>query len=467
MLTNSTIAAISTPIGRGGIAVIRISGPDAVGVAERMFRACSGRVVRELEARRAVYGEILRGGEVIDTGVLTLFRAPASYTGEDTAEISCHGGILIAQSVLCAAYEAGAEPAEPGEFTKRAYVSGKLGLSEAEAVIDIIDAESEEQLKLASAGSRGVLSREIEGISGRIREVLASVYAYIDYPDEDLRDMDESEMEASLGDILARLDRLLSTYRAGRAIRSGIPTVLAGRPNVGKSALLNRILGDDRAIVADVAGTTRDTIEERAFAGSVMLRLSDTAGIRRASDEIERLGVERSLKKLDEAELILAVFDISEPPCADDAEAAQSISAARDGAAVIAVLNKSDRVSDTAFSHREEYTALLGECDGVFEVSAEHGDGVSELLAFIEGLYTDGKINYNETALISNARQNVAVKRAREDIAAAIEAIRGGLTADVAGFDAERALAHLGEVDGRAVAEEITAEIFSRFCVGK
>lgn len=511
MLINDTIAAVSTPYGRGGIAVIRISGPEALKVAGRVFRTSAGSA-ETLEAGRAVYGEILRGGKVIDTGILTVFRAPHSYTGEDTAEISCHGGILITQEVLAAVYDGGAGPAGPGEFTKRAYISGKLGLSEAEAVIDLIDAESPEQLKLASAQSRGVLSGRINEISGGIKSVLASIYAYIDYPDEDMREMSESEMESELARISGELDGLLSTYRCGRAVRQGIATVLAGKPNTGKSAILNRILGEDRAIVTDVAGTTRDTIEEKAFAGRVMLRLCDTAGIRQTGDPVERLGVERSRKKLSGAELILAVFDISEPPDDEDAEAAKFVcsAAAESGARIIVLLNKSDIASESKFNtdcditdssggmHNtdsadsgdasalcadafssgsgsgkyNDYTdSFLSLFEGIsidsFRVSAKTGDGIDNMLAFIESLYISGEIRYDDTAVLSNARQNSAVLRAKESVDAALAALRSGLTADMAGLDAEQALSSLGELDGRSVAEEITSEIFSRFCVGK
>lgn len=462
-MTN-TIAAVSTAFGRGGIAIIRISGDEAVAVADKMFHVKSGKTLAELSPNTCVYGEIIKGGVHIDDGMCTVFRAPHSYTGEDTVEISCHGGIMLTEKVLEAAFECGAVPAGAGEFTKRAFINGKLSLSQAEAVGMLIDAESEEQLSLAVSHGAGVMKKKSDELYEKIKTVVTGVYANVDFPDEDLAELSDSEVLAEISALEDELSALADSYSIGRAVCEGISTVLVGKPNTGKSSLLNRLVGRERAIVTDIAGTTRDTIEENVRCGRVMLRLTDTAGVRESDDAVERIGVERSLEAVRGAEIVLAVFDTSrEFDCEDEA-----LLSVLDGinAVKIAILNKSDlaerfdrvRLDSHGFSHMLWISAASDD-------AAENG--VLAITKLIESIYITGEVDYNTRAVITNARQNASVTRALEYVRSAKAQLISGLTSDMAGLELESALSELSELDGRKVTEEIVDGIFHRFCVGK
>lgn len=459
MNISDTIAAISTPHGRGGIAVIRISGDDALIVASAMFRPKNGSALINIKPNTAVYGGIFHRGIQIDDGIATVFRAPHSFTGEDTVEISCHGGLLLAQMTLEAALIGGARQADAGEFTRRAFTSGKIDLSRAEAVIGLIEAESAEKIKLNAAQSRGVLSRKINSIRAALLEAASSIYAFIDFPDEDMTDLSPFELRARMEDISVEMRNLILTYRTGRAIAEGIPTVIAGKPNTGKSSLLNLLLGEDRAIVSPVAGTTRDTVEETAVAGRVLLRLCDTAGIHNTEDEMEQLGIGRAEAKLESAALILAVFDGSEIPDEQD-EAFLNTLSGKNGE-IIAVINKSD------LPRHDDITRINARFEHTVSVSCVSGEGMDELIAEIERLFIGGDIDYDNRAVITNARQYAALCSACEFVLNAAAVLGSGMTQDIAGLDIEAALAKLGEIDGRVVADEIVDNIFHRFCVGK
>lgn len=461
---NDTIAAVSTSYGRGGIAVIRISGDGAVEVADAMFKTASGKSVSDTESNRCIYGYIIKRGVRIDDGMCTVFRAPHSYTGEDVVEISCHGGIILTEKVLEAAFENGARQAGAGEFTRRAFVNGKLSLSQAEAVGMLIDAESEEQLSLAASHEMGVVKRRSDELYEKLKTVVTGVYANVDFPDEDLAELSEAEVNAELRVIEGELLELQRSYRVGRAVCEGIKTVIAGKPNTGKSSLLNRLVGHDRAIVTDIAGTTRDTIEENVTCGRVMLRLCDTAGIRASEDTVERIGVERSLKMLYGAELILAVFDLSRPFDSEDEALIERLKAL--DAVKIAVLNKNDQYVNFDASR-------LSVCNftQTVEISASGEDnasnGVDRLKTVIEALYIEGELDYSSRPVLTNARQNAAVTRTLMYVQNAMRTLDSGSTSDTAGFDLEAALSELSELDGRRVTEEIVDGIFHRFCVGK
>ncbi len=454
MQTFEPIAAVSTPYGRGGIAVIRMSGEGSIPLAENMFKAKSGKKLSELESNRTVYGDIILDGKRIDDGMVTVFRAPNSYTGEDTVEISCHGGIILTEQVLSAAFTCGFRHAGGGEFTKRAFLNGKISLSRAEAVIGLIDAENAEQLKLSSSITSGVLSDKILELGDRLTDILASVYAYIDYPDEDLTDMSREELILNTEGVLKETNALCGSYRTGRAVCEGIRTAIVGKPNAGKSSLLNQLLGYDRAIVTDIPGTTRDTIEETASIGRVTLRLCDTAGIRQTADEVERLGVGRSLEKLRDAELVIAVFDGSKELDELDRDLLKILGELT--SETVYVVNKCD-VCENKLDLPKEH----------IEISALNGEGIDALKEHISGLFVEEKLDYNSTPVIVNARQHSASVRAKEHLTNALDALKSGFTQDIAGMDLELALASLREIDGKGVNEEITDRIFSRFCVGK
>ena len=465
-----TIAAISTPYGRGGVALIRISGAEAIEIAGRVFCPRSGKNLSDIRGGRTTYGDICQPivdeqgnytvGRALDDGIAAIYRAPHSYTGEDTVEITCHGGILLTQQVLSAILAAGARPAEAGEFTRRAFVAGKLSLTEAEAVINLIDAGSEEQLRLARSHTAGVLTRALEDFYQRLLSLVSTAYVYADYPDEDLTDLTPEEMISSLTILIGEMQALGMTWRAGHAICDGISTVLVGRPNTGKSSILNRLLGRDRAIVSNIAGTTRDTIEEKVQVGKVTLRLTDTAGLRESDDPIEQIGVERSFAALDAAELILVVIDSASTLTEEDRELLEKLA----GYPVpkIALLNKSDLVGAPVADELASYSF-----HAVCPVSAVTGEGMDELKSTIEKLFIEGEIDYDTTAVLANARQKNALDQSIKAACRALYALESGFTPDVAGMDIEDAMASLAEVDGRAVSADIVDAIFHRFCVGK
>lgn len=467
----STIAAISTPFGKGGIAVIRISGEDALKVAKGMFIPACGCDFSLVQGGKALYGRIVSGGEVIDDGIATVFRAPKSFTGEDTVEISCHGGILLSERVLKAAFDNGAVQAGAGEFSQRAFLNGKMSLSEAEAIIGLIDAENEEKLKLSSANASGVLKKRCDAIYAKILRLVSAVYVKLDYPEEDLAEVTDEQFRAEMQEIHADLTALEGTYRHGRAVNEGIKTAIIGKPNVGKSSLLNALLGKDRAIVTPIAGTTRDVIEETVEVGRVLLRIADTAGIRSGEDEVEKIGIERAVKAAEDAELILAVFDCNESGDEQDKAVLElTRKLENEGKTVFVILNKCDvRTKRTLadgsmvnlFLHKTGMKASLG------VISAKTGKNLDKLKYFIEESFIEREIDYRAEAVIVNARQFSAVSNAKKALERAIEAFDSSLSADVCGLDLESALAFIGELDGRAVSTDVTDAIFHNFCVGK
>lgn len=451
---NETIAAVSTPYGRGGIAVIRVSGENAIEIAGRVFRPGKGEL-SGIPANKAAHGSIVKNNRVIDDGICTIFRAPRSYTGEDTVEISCHGGILLTERVLEALFEAGARQAGPGEFTRRAFAAGKLSLTQAEAVGMLIDAESDDQITLAAAQERGVFRKKADELYEKLKNIVTNVYATIDFPDEDLSELSPDDLKSELTDLRDELSILSESYDSARAVTEGVRTVIVGRPNTGKSSLLNRLLGRDRAIVTSVAGTTRDTLEETVRVGHVMLRLVDTAGIHETNDEVERIGVDRSLAALGEAELILAVFDGSEKLNAEDNALIEKLAGYK--AVKLGVINKSDLGAE-----------IILPFDRTVTVSAKTGEGIDRLRSAIEDLFRIGDIDkLASNATVLSARQNASVTRTLGYVSSALNALESGLTPDTAGLELESALTELSELDGRRVTEEIVDGIFHRFCVGK
>ncbi len=463
MNLRDTIAAVSTPRGKGGVALLRVSGARAIEICERVFKPKNGKRLSLVASRTAVYGEILRadagGASVsVDDGLATVFRAPASFTGEDTVEICCHGGMLLTETVLTALLAAGARAAEAGEFTRRAFVNGKMGLSSAEALGNLLEAQTEEQMMLAHVGTRGKVEAKSRAIYEALRDTLASIYVKIDYPDEDLAEMGQDEIAAALERAIGSLQALSDSYRTGHAIMEGIPTVICGSPNVGKSSLYNRIVGRDAAIVTELAGTTRDVLCETAALGRVTLRLSDTAGLHDTEDVVERIGIDRARKTMDDAELILAVFDGGRAVTAEERDLIGQMQASR--ATVIAVINKADAEE----RHAADYEGYFAH---TVHLSAKNGMGMDALCACVEALFTSGAIDIREDAVLTNARQHGAALAALEALRAALAELRAGLPSDIYCTDVERAMEAICELDGRAVSEDIVAQIFSHFCVGK
>ena len=463
-MLEDTIAAVSTPRGRGGVALLRVSGADAIAVCEGIFEAKNGKPLREAPSRYAVYGSVYTtdaNGErrAIDDALVTVFRAPASFTGEDTVEIACHGGILLTETVLTALLVAGARSAEAGEFTRRAFLNGKMGLSSAEALGNLLEARTQEQILLAHNGMNGKTEGVCADIYARLRHLLASVYVCIDYPDEDLAELSPDQMIQEIDGCLRELGALRDTYRTGHAVAEGIATVICGRPNVGKSSLYNRIVGRNAAIVTDVEGTTRDVLTETAALGRVTLRLSDTAGLHDTSDRVERIGIARAKEALAEAELILALFDASAPVSDEDTALCEELPAQR--GVSIAVINKSDLAGgEIPAFYRDRFAHCVA-------VSARTGEGMRALADLVETLFTDGALDLSRDAVLANARQHAAVQRAIGALEAAKRALSAAMPMDLCCTDVESAMEYLCELDGRSVSEDLVSEIFSHFCVGK
>ena len=453
----TTIAALSTAPQTAGIHVIRISGDDSVKILKKVFRPASN--IEYFEHARMYYGHVMDNGVALDEGYAVSFYNPKSYTGEDVIEISCHGGILITRKVLSAVLLAGARAAEAGEFTRRAYVSGKMKLTEAEALGDLLEARSESQLVLARGGMQGRLSSKMGELYDSLRRVLSGIYAVIDFPDEDLSDMSREEIEDELSRVVVAIRALSATYGTGRAVNEGIPTVICGRTNAGKSSVYNRILGYDAAIVTDIEGTTRDVLRETAIFGKVTLLLCDTAGLRTTDDKVENIGIERTVDAIGSAGLILAVFDASRLPDDDDVRLAEL--AKGSGASSIALINKSD------ISSGEAWNALCSAFDRTVRISASTGEGFEELRNTVEQMFMDGDIDIENDAVVTGARQYAALTSSADLLERALNDIRAGMSLDACCVGVECAMSALGEADGREIGEEIVSEIFSRFCVGK
>lgn len=450
---SDTIAAVSTGFQISAIGIIRLSGDDAINIIDRVFTPASGASISQRRDRELVYGRLHTAeGDTLDLCLCTVSRAPHSYTGENTAELQCHGSPVVLRAALEELFRLGARQADPGEFTKRAFLNGRMELTEAEAVADLIDAETVECAKNAAGQLSGAISRKLDGIYDLLVDICSHYHAVLDYPDEDIEDFRLDSYRADLTGCIDRLRALKSTYSRGKLMVSGIPAAIIGRPNAGKSSLLNALLGYDRAIVTSVPGTTRDTIEEKLRLGRVCIRLIDTAGIRDTDDEVERLGVERSRRALENAELVIAVVDGSEKPNDDDM---QMIALAEKAPKAVVAVAK----SDLGKVNTPETTLPT------VTVSSVTGEGIDELEEIISGLFCAPDVPAGE--ILTNARQENAVSRALEYMCAVKDAMDCGMTPDAVLTEAEGAMNALGELDGRTVREDVTNRIFQRFCVGK
>ena len=459
-LPADTIAAISTPPGPGAIGILRLSGPRAIEVAQASFRPLNKVPLSQHRPHELVYGDLLdRDGQPIDRVLCTFSRGPVSYTGEDTAEFQCHGSPMVLSLGLEALFSRGARQARAGEFTRRAFLNGKLDLAQAEAVGDLLEARSREGARHAAGQLTGALSRRIGGVYSALVDVMAHFHAVLDYPDEDIDPFRMEELSHQLSQQESALRALAGSYRRGQYIRDGVPCAIVGRPNAGKSSLLNALVGFDRAIVTNIPGTTRDTVEERAELGGVTLRLIDTAGLRDSDDPIEQLGVERSRAAMDEAALVLLVVDGTEKPSQEDADLARTIAEA--GKPFILVRSK----RDLAGEHADELEALSQGAPTV-SLSARTGEGLEELGQAVAALFPQGSED-KAGELITNARQAEAAGRALNCVVRANQALSDGVTPDALLTDVEEALEALGELTGQSVREDVTDRIFSKFCVGK
>jgi len=466
---DDTIAAVATPIGEGGIGVIRISGRDSLAVAAEMFRPISGVPVHGLPTHTAHYGFALDPitEESIDDGVVTVFRKPRSYTGEDSVEISCHGGIVPLRRVLESALRAGARLAEPGEFTKRAFLNGRLDLAQAEAVLDIIRARTDEALRVARRQFEGVLSTRIRMLRERLLGIAAQIEASIDFPD-DVEEAEPQSIAQEIQDVISQVAALLETADRGRIYREGIQTVIAGRTNVGKSSLLNALLRESRAIVTPIPGTTRDLIEESISIQGIPVRVIDTAGVRETPDEVERIGVDRARRMLEQADLVLAVLDAEQGFTAEDQELLSSLADKR----FIVVLNKSDLVRES------EVEELAGEVRAwlegnipsgvsVIKTAAPSNEGIIELEDAIAEKVLAGGVSPPDVAVVSNVRHRCALEETRSSLGDALQTVQSEKPVDLVTIDLKAALDALGSIVGETVSEDVLDRIFSEFCIGK
>lgn len=451
-----TIAAIATPNAAGGIGIIRISGPDAISIADKVFSTKNRLLLSQLQGYHAAFGTIMDKQSSVDEAVALVFRAPKSYTGENVVEFSCHGGLFIMQKVLRIVFSAGARPALAGEFTKRAFLNGKLDLTEAESVMNIISAHGEQAANAALNALEGALSKKINDITNIFVSAAAHMSAWVDYPDDEIDDLDFNTLLPNYENAKDELENLLSRFDAGQAISQGVDTVIIGRPNVGKSTLMNMLIGKKRSIVTSVAGTTRDIIEETVRIGNVVLRLADTAGIRNSDDPVESIGINMAKEKLERAGLVIAVFDASSKLNKEDFELLELCKNKNS----IAVINKTD--IDIVFDKQE----LLKYVKNCIYISAINNDGYDKLKKSIESIL--GTDNFDTSAaMLATERQRDCCIRAIECVNEAINAIKMGLTMDAVNVSTDGIISALLEMTGQKASEEVVSKIFENFCVGK
>ncbi len=451
----STIAAISTAKGIGGIGVIRISGDDAIKIASKVFVPFNNSTkVMDMKGYTAKYGKVTKNGEVIDEAVLLIFRAPYSYTGEDVAEISCHGGLFVTREVLRAVLDEGAVLAGPGEFTKRAFLNGKVDLSQAESVMDIISARGKRANRIAQSQRDGVLSKKINAIKEKLLEISASLSVWADFPEEDIPEVDSEKLAGDLKEAKSEISKLIKNY--DRVLTDGVKTVIVGRPNVGKSTLMNLISGVEKSIVTDIAGTTRDMVEETVMVGDITLLLVDTAGIRETDDVVEKIGVGRAKKSINDSDLNILILDASQPLTAEDLEIMKLCDASK----TIVVLNKIDLGMKINPGDLSSFSGRI------VEMSALNYEGEEEFRAMLQKVVAVSEVEPSE-ALISNERQFTAMKRAFEMVDSAAEDLKSGITLDAVTVLIQNAVSELMSLTGENVNIETVNKIFSKFCVGK
>ncbi len=460
-MTEDTISAVITALGQGAVGIVRISGAEALAISGKLFRAASGKNLDDYPSHTMVYGHIydLRDNSLVDEVLAVYMAAPHSYTAEDVVEIQCHGGIQALQKILALTYAAGAKPAERGEFTKRAFLNGRIDLTQAEAVMDIISSRSEASLKLAARQQNGELAEALRNLRRQLLDVVVRLEAVIDYPEEDIEEITFGEVKKKILEIGAGISDLLSNAHTGRILREGLRTAIIGRPNVGKSSLLNALLKEERAIVSEYAGTTRDVIEEQLLIDGVPLVLSDTAGIRKSGDYVEQLGVQKTRELLKDTGLVVCVVDGSEGLTAEDEEIFQT-AATRP---YVIIVNKSDlNVAATFDILKQRFGA-----DKVMALSAKTGAGMDKFSAWLKSYVYGDKETLSGGIYVQNARHEELLRQALQALKEASQAACDGMPYDCIIIDVRRAIDLLGEITGDTVPDEIINEIFSRFCIGK
>ncbi len=453
-----TIAAIATSIGEGGISIIRVSGDKSISIVDSVFIGKNNRSINDIKPYTMRYGHIVdKKGSRLDEVIISFMRGPKSFTAEDTVEINCHGGIIGTNRILQEIITAGARMAEPGEFTKRAFLNGRIDLSEAEAVIDIIRAKTELSLKSALMQSEGTISREIKIIRNKLLSVIAHIEATVDYPEEDMEEITSVKVSEDVTLIISEIDTLLSTADEGKILREGLSTVIVGKPNVGKSSLLNALVKEKRAIVSDVPGTTRDAIEEYISIEGIPIKIVDTAGIRETEDLVEKIGVEKSKEKIDEADLVILILDLSNELNNEDRQIIDYIKDKK----YIVLLNKSDLSGKIEMSELHNLKSKY-----ITNISVKTGEGLNQVKENIKDLFFNGEIK-TEGIFVTNNRHKQALIRARESLESSLNALEYTSSIDLASIDIRNAWMNLGEITGDALEEDIIHKIFSEFCLGK
>ncbi|QGU96750.1 tRNA uridine-5-carboxymethylaminomethyl(34) synthesis GTPase MnmE [Clostridium bovifaecis] len=454
-----TIAAIATNLGESGVSIIRVSGDKALEIVSSVFKGKNDRKLDDIKTYTMRYGFIIDKdtSESLDEVIVSYMKGPRSFTAEDTVEINCHGGVIITKRILEEVVKAGARLADPGEFTKRAFLNGRIDLSQAEAVIDIITAKTELSAKSALEQSGGKISREIKELRDRLLQVIATIEATVDYPEDDLEEVTSERAKIQVEDILKSVEVLLSSADEGKILREGLNTVIVGKPNVGKSSILNAMLMESRAIVTEIPGTTRDIIEEYISIDGIPIKIIDTAGIRETEDLVEKIGVEKSREKIESADLVVLVLDISREIDEEDSEVIQFIKDKK----YVVLLNKTDLRSEIDKGVIKELNSNY-----VIEVSAKTGEGLDKFKEVIKELFFRGEVSAKEV-MVTNTRHKEALIRAKESLASSIAALENTFAIDLASIDLRDAWKILGEINGDTVEEDIIDTIFSKFCLGK
>lgn len=456
MRTTDTIAAIATPMSESGIGIVRLSGEDAIEIADKVFRG--RRALKEEKTYTIHYGHVVEDGEVIDEVLVMLMRAPKSFTGEDTVEFDCHGGVLVVQRVLEALLRLGANLAEPGEFTKRAFLNGKMDLAQAEAVIDIIEAKNTYALQSGMRQLRGSLTEKISNLRAKILEEIAFIEAALDDPEHYSLEHYPKTLKKKLAPWIEEISVLIRSYTDGVVMKEGIDTVILGRPNAGKSSLLNLLAKKERAIVTDIAGTTRDTLTEHIKMAGISLNITDTAGIRQSEDVVEQIGVSKAKLAAEDADLVLCVLDGLEELSEDDREILQSIQNKK----AIVLVNKSDKETVLHLDKVREHTAHK-----VIAFSAKEGTGSKEMEDAIKEMFYHGKINFNDQVYVTNIRHKECLEEAKDSLEMVLQSIAEGQPEDFFSIDLLNAYELLGSITGETVEDDVVNEIFSKFCMGK